>query len=170
LLNWISLNLPILICLIVGMGLLVVEMCIPGFGLPGTAGVVLLIAALYMVWNAAGPLAALGVFLMILAAAGIAMSVIMRSARHGRLSRSPFVLRDESTTATEPSGGPDLSVVKVGRAGRTLTPLRPAGMADVEGERLNVVSEGEFIPKDSPVIIERVEGSRIVVKMDTAAM
>ncbi|MDR2657882.1 MAG: hypothetical protein LBB86_08675 [Oscillospiraceae bacterium] len=168
--NWISLNLPILICLIVGMGLLIVEMIIPGFGLPGTAGAALLIAALYMVWNVAGPLAALGVFLMILAAVGIAISVITRSTRHGRLSRSPLVLRDASTTATEPSGGTDLSVVKVGRAGKTLTPLRPAGMADVGGERLNVVSEGEFIAKDSPVIIERIEGTRIVVKRDTADM
>ncbi|MDR1598898.1 MAG: hypothetical protein LBS11_03365 [Oscillospiraceae bacterium] len=163
-LNWITLNLPILICLIVGMGLLVVEMIIPGFGLPGIAGVVLQLIALYMTWNAAGPLAMLGVFLMVLALTGIAMAIVVRSTRRGKLSRSHFVLRDASTAATPPEGGTDPAVVAVGRVGKALTPLRPAGMVDIEGERLNVVSEGEFIPKDAPVVIERIEGTRVVVK------
>ena len=34
-------NLPILICFVLGMGLLVVEVFMPGFGLPGIAGIVL---------------------------------------------------------------------------------------------------------------------------------
>jgi membrane-bound serine protease (ClpP class) len=164
LLNWITLNLPILICLLVGMGLLVVELIIPGFGLPGGAGLALVVAALIMTWNAAGPLAALGVFIMIAALMGIAVAIVVRSTRGGRLSRSSLVLRDASTSAVKPEGGSDPDVVSIGREGRALTPLRPAGMADMEGERLNVVSEGEFIPKGARVVIERIEGARVVVK------
>ena len=36
-------NLPILICFVLGMGLLVVEVFMPGFGLPGIAGIILAI-------------------------------------------------------------------------------------------------------------------------------
>ncbi|GHU68392.1 membrane protein [Clostridia bacterium] len=164
-LEWIILNLPILICLIIGMGLLVVEMIIPGFGLPGAAGLVLILVGVYMTWNAAGPLAALGVLLMMLALTGIAIAIVVRSTKSGKLSRSAFVLHDASTVATAPIGAArDEAASIIGRTGKALTPLRPAGMADMEGERLNVVSEGEFIPQGAAVIVERIEGSRIVVK------
>ncbi|MPN41620.1 hypothetical protein SDC9_189174 [bioreactor metagenome] len=52
----------------------------------------------------------------------------------------------------------------VGREGVSLSTLRPSGMADFDGLRLDVVSSGEFIPKGARVRIERVEGLRILVK------
>jgi len=42
--------------------------------------------------------------------------------------------------------------------------LRPSGTADFSGIKLDVVSDGEFIPKDTTVIINKIEGHRIVVK------
>jgi membrane-bound ClpP family serine protease len=42
--------------------------------------------------------------------------------------------------------------------------LRPSGTADFSGVRLDVVSDGDFIPKDSKVVISKVEGHRIVVR------
>ena len=54
--------------------------------------------------------------------------------------------------------------VLVGRRGLTSSVLRPAGIADFDGVRLNVVTEGGFIEKDVSVEIVRVEGTRIVVR------
>jgi len=51
-----------------------------------------------------------------------------------------------------------------GKEGIALTPLRPAGTAEVAGERLDVVTGGEFIEPGSRVIVIRVEGTRVVVK------
>ncbi|WP_449241221.1 NfeD family protein [Desulfoscipio gibsoniae] len=51
-----------------------------------------------------------------------------------------------------------------GREGITLTPLRPSGAAQVGGERLDVVSEGGFIPSGAKIKVVRVEGIRIVVR------
>ena len=51
----------------------------------------------------------------------------------------------------------------VGKTGMTLTPLRPAGIIDVEGVRLDVLTRGEFIEKGKEVKIIDIEGSRIVV-------
>lgn len=45
-----------------------------------------------------------------------------------------------------------------------MTDLRPAGTAIVGNERLDVVSEGSFIKRDSLIEVVKVEGSRIVVR------
>ena len=52
----------------------------------------------------------------------------------------------------------------LGRIGQTLTPLRPAGTMLLDGERLDVVSEGNYINADQTVEIIKIEGSRIVVR------
>jgi membrane-bound serine protease (ClpP class) len=52
----------------------------------------------------------------------------------------------------------------VGRAGVAETALRPTGKALVDGRRLDVVSEGDFIERGSPLEVVEVAGARIVVK------
>lgn len=58
---------------------------------------------------------------------------------------------------------PELSLF-TGKEGVALTPLRPAGSADIEGRRLDVVTEGEFISTGKRVKVIKVEGTRVVVK------
>ena len=48
--------------------------------------------------------------------------------------------------------------------GVTTTVLRPTGMAEFEGVKLNVVADGEYIPKDARVRVDHVEGARVVVR------
>lgn len=52
----------------------------------------------------------------------------------------------------------------IGRIGKTLTPLRPAGTLLLDDERLDVVSEGNYIATNKDVEIIKIEGSRIVVR------
>lgn len=51
-----------------------------------------------------------------------------------------------------------------GKEGIALTPLRPSGTVEVEGQRLDVVTDGEFIAPGSQVTVVKVEGTRVVVK------
>ena len=51
-----------------------------------------------------------------------------------------------------------------GIEGITLTPLRPAGTAELEGRRVSVVAETGFIESDTRVRVLRVEGNRVVVR------
>jgi membrane-bound serine protease (ClpP class) len=51
-----------------------------------------------------------------------------------------------------------------GKTGRAITPLRPSGSAEIEGARIDVVAEGEFIAQDEPVIVVLDEGYRRVVR------
>src|SRR5690606_30119813 len=50
------------------------------------------------------------------------------------------------------------------RRGTTRTVLRPTGIVEVDGQRIHVVSDGEFIDPDESVEIIAVEGHRIVVR------
>jgi membrane-bound serine protease (ClpP class) len=52
----------------------------------------------------------------------------------------------------------------VGRRGLALTTLRPAGTAEIDGERVDVVSQGTFIAAGEPVEVVRVRGSRVEVR------
>ena len=51
----------------------------------------------------------------------------------------------------------------VGKEGVAVTPLRPSGTATIEGERINVVTEGSFVERNSKIVVVEVEGNRVVV-------
>jgi len=52
----------------------------------------------------------------------------------------------------------------MGKVGLTLTPLRPVGRAQFDEEKIEVVSEGEFVEKDVKVEVIQIEGNRVVVR------
>ena len=51
----------------------------------------------------------------------------------------------------------------LGKEGTTTTPLRPTGMGEFDGVKLNVVSDGEFIETGTSIRVDKIEGSKIVV-------
>ncbi len=60
------------------------------------------------------------------------------------------------------------AVAMVGRVGTAATPLRPAGAIDIDGERLDVVTEGEFLAAGTRVRVLYVQGNRVVVGQDSS--
>ena len=153
-------NLPAVIMLIIGFVLVVVEMYIPGFGAPGIIGILLLIFGI--VATNPSPLQALVLALIIAVLLCIAFSICIRAISKGRLNKTPLVLNDVST-GEEGDAASDLRYF-IGREGETHTALRPAGIAEFDGVKLNVVSDGDFIRSGCRVRVERVEGNRIVVR------
>ena len=145
-------NIPVVIMMLVGVGLLVFEMYIPGFGVPGISGIVLLVVSFVLL----GPTLAQGLVLFAILAAilCVALSICLYSASKGRLSKSKLVLNDVENN--------DLNYF-IGREGVTHTALRPAGIGEFDGVKLNVVSDGEFIGADKPIRVLSVKGNRIVV-------
>jgi membrane-bound serine protease (ClpP class) len=157
--------------LLVGAGLvlLTVEIfVIPGFGIAGAAGIAALLAGLAMSLVGAGAtLTVIGVAIArvaVSAAVAIATSIMVLHF----LPRVPLGRRLMLETALGAGEGyasaPDRDLGRLGRAGHALSPLRPAGFADIDGERIDVVSEGEMIEAGAPVIVTRVDGNRIVVR------
>jgi membrane-bound ClpP family serine protease len=50
------------------------------------------------------------------------------------------------------------------KQGTSVSELRPAGIAEIEGRRVDVVTRGEMIPAGVAVEVAEVEGNRVVVK------
>ena len=103
---------------------------------------------------------------VVLAILGIALALVLQSASKGKLANISFWTHIDDDIKF--SAFDDLSYL-IGSEGKTLTVLRPSGVADFSGVRLDVISEGEFIPKGTTVYIEKIEGNKIVVKQKPAS-
>ena len=143
-------NLPMALCVLLGMGLILVEVFLPGFGLPGISGIALV---------GVGTLTAVALLLVIIAVLAVLVSWLLRSAAKGDVAKSKLFLHQKEELREQQ----DMQVL-VGHEGRTLSVLRPSGIGDFDGVRLNVVTEGEFIENGVAIRIARVEGGKIVVK------
>ena len=160
-LDFILTNLPLILCLLTGVALLVLEVFLPGFGLPGISGLILLTVGIVLTWSAHGVVAGLAVMMISLALAGISISLSIKSAANGKLSKSALILNDVTGSVDH-----EETEALVGREGETLTVLNPVGFAEFDGVRLNVVSEGTYLDKGVRVKVTQVEGNKIIVRKD----
>lgn len=158
-----------LLLVAVGLALLALEVfVIPGFGLAGVAGVASVLAGLTLglVGHGATARAVVGAGGRVGFSLVVALAVAMVVLRY--LPRLPIGRRLMLETELTAGGGfastPEGDSLWLGRLGRTTSMLRPAGIAEIDGERLDVVSEGELIEADTVVVVSRVDGNRIVVR------
>ena len=154
-----ALNLIMILCFIVGSGLIILEAFIPGFGVAGIFGIILEIVALWATWQLHGIFTALIALFAVLVLIGFAIFLSYRSAMHGRLSKSPLVLKE-----TEAAGASASPEQWIGQEGITVTALRPAGEIDIGGIRLSAASTGDFIPKGTAVTVTGTEGGHLVIR------
>lgn len=147
------------ILLVLGLLFLVAEIFMPGFGFAGGTGIVLIIVAIFL--TARTPLEAFLMFLVLVVLVVALILILLRSARKGQIARR-LILRQSATREKGFSSAKDYSFL-VGKAGTTVTPLRPAGIALIDGKRYDVVTEGGFVTIDTPVLVSHTQGYRIVV-------
>ena len=166
-----------LLLFLAGVILLLVEIfIIPGFGVTGISGIVLILLALVLsrqdfvvpefVWQWDLFKKNLLYVSLSLVGALALIGVLMVSLPHSRLF-SRLVLKpvDDSSVDKEKSPGSlTISGDRVGEKAVTLTDLRPVGKADFNGPVLIVQTDGEYIDKGTEVVVIRKEGLRLVVR------
>ncbi len=148
------------ILLIAGLVLLIAEAFMPGFGIAGGSGVALILVGIIL--TARTPFEAFAMVLILLLLIAVLLFFILRSAKKGAIARK-LILWSSSRHEDGFSATPDMSVL-VGCEGLAITVLRPAGTGEINGKRLDVVSEGAFIDPGTKIRVIRVEGRRIVVE------
>ena len=152
-------DLVVLIPLLIGIALLVIECFLPGFGVPGISGLVMEGVALYFTASRYGTAAALVLIAAVLFITGIVIFLSFRSASKGRLSKTKFILNETEQAQ------PELPFLPAtGAEGTALTVLRPSGTALFGEQRLDVVTEGDYIRQGQSVRVVRVDGSKVVVR------
>lgn len=146
---------------IVGMIFLMIELFVPGFGIFGGLGLVALV--LCIVFQAHSLAEGLLLLLIIAVIVFLLAFVAARSLKRGWLYRSSLVLKDAEEKDAGYVAKDDYSRFS-GKEGLSVTPLRPAGMAEIDGEKADVVTQGEFIPKGTRVGVISTTGGRITVR------
>lgn len=145
---------------IVGMGLLILEVFVPGFGLFGIAGILSILASFYFVLG--GNASALN-WLAISIVAALTLFALLIKYLPSNPAWNLFVLKDKQENSERYSVTPDLTQY-AGKSGVAVTTLRPAGIALIDGIRIDVVTFGDYIDAGTNIVVDKVEGSKIFVK------
>jgi membrane-bound serine protease (ClpP class) len=153
----------------IGVLLLALELfVIPGITVAGIAGVIALVAGLGMALVGAGATVSVMIGALGRVAASILIAIAGSAALFRLLPSLPFGRRLVLQTDMDAHQGyvstPESDRRWLGRTGTALSPLRPAGIADIDGTRVDVVSDGGFIDTGTPIEVTRVDGNRIVVR------
>lgn len=151
--------------LFIGVALIVVEMILPGFGAPGIVGS--LLGLLGILLFAQTPLQALLLLLLIAAVLMLIFIVLMRSFSRGRLSKSPLILHDFAQDNAGYASFHGLQQL-TGQRGVACSMLRPSGVGEFAGRRIDVVTQGEFLSAGTPIVIVRVQGRQVIVRSVSA--
>jgi membrane-bound serine protease (ClpP class) len=145
---------------ILGIVLLLLEIFVPSFGILGLLGGAGVVTGITMgAYDTGNAFQALGIAVLVASVFIIAFAYVFRQ----RGVWNKFILRDQLTK--EQGYVPDVGRQGwVGLEGVSLSELRPSGVAEIEGRRVDVLTSGEFIERGRPVRIVAADGTRIVVK------
>ncbi|MDO4306144.1 MAG: NfeD family protein [Eubacteriales bacterium] len=149
-----------ILLLIAGFILAGIEMVLPGFSIPGISAIICLVAGVFLLADSIME----GVFItvVILALMGILMALVLWLLSKGRF-RSPIILEEEQKKSEGYLSSSDLKYL-LGKKGVAKTDLRPTGVGEIDGINFDVISEGNYISKDTGITIIKVEGSKLIVK------
>jgi len=143
--------------MIVGMIFLFAESITPGFGVFGASGIVLLVvsAVLTLFYVRYG-------FIMVCCEIGVLGVGVWLFIRRMKSKKNYGQLFLNETLNEDAASKIDLSVY-LGKTGAAKTSLRPAGVAEIDGASVEVVSDGAYIPENTPVYAKEIVAGKLVV-------
>lgn len=154
--NWTSLAM-----FIVGLILLLIEMMIPGFGLPGISGIIFVILGVVLAMDSVTS-AILSISIAIIVTT-IVVIVLVKRGFKSKLLNSIILTnqhKKEKGYLSSDSGNDEL----IGVQGIAASDLKPSGFMDVDGKRIDILSDDGYISRGTEIVISKIEGSKIFVR------
>jgi membrane-bound serine protease (ClpP class) len=164
-------NIMEILIFILGVVLLMVEIFfIPGFGLLGILGILAILTSVIL--SLVGNIPSVGSPDIFRAVQTVALSLIFTIVFAIPIFKylpkttawTRLVLKSEQKTEAGFRATPGEYEQLLGKTGIALSTLRPSGTALIETSRITVVSNSEFIEKNSRIEVVQVEGNRVVVR------
>ena len=152
--------------ILIALGILLVFieiLILPGFGAAGVPGIIIFCVGIGMIWTKSGPKTAL-IFTSIALIFVIPIAIILLSLIRETAIGKTFILDAAESSDQGYHAAPRELTALVGKSGKTITPLRPAGVALINGQRVDIVTQGEFVAPETEIEVIQVEGSRVVVR------
>lgn len=163
-----------IIALFLGIGLLAAEIfVIPGFGVAGIGGIVLIISSMILIMlnNDFFDFEFVPMRSIMLATAatvgGVSGGILVLFLGGARLSKTNVFKRIALTDTQERKEGYTSSFIREpmkGKRGTTYTVLRPSGKIMIDGQMYDAYTRGDYIEKDTPVEVINDEGTSLQVK------
>ncbi|MBE3598201.1 MAG: nodulation protein NfeD [Limnochordaceae bacterium] len=155
----------VVLLFLVGVALLVVELvAVPGFGIAGVPGLLAVFASLYLSFRDAASAAYVigGAIAMTALVAVLTFRYVRRTRTWSQIVLGARQRREEGYLASSSMSAWE------GKRGRAVSPLRPAGVVEIEGMRVDASTEGEFVDAGTAVEVVRVDGLTLVVRPVTS--
>ena len=143
--------------------LIVAEVLIPSGGLLGTAAFLSLAGGVVLFFQhspAAGLIGLMVAVFMVPSLLFLAYKLLPRT-RFGRQALLAPPVRQRGDAITDAS---ELSKL-LGQVGLVLTTMRPVGMCDFDGRRVECVAESGYVPRDKKVKVIHVDGTQVTVRV-----
>lgn len=142
----------------VGFCLIVAEVIIPG-AILGILGGVCLAIAIVEAFILGGPV--FGVVITLIVVFGCTIGFVIW------WHWFPKSYVGQKLTLKSTIASPETAPCRIGQSGEAMTPLRPAGAARINGQKIDVITAGDFIEAGEKIEVESVEGVRVVVRKKT---
>ncbi|WP_099352220.1 NfeD family protein [Fredinandcohnia onubensis] len=149
-----------IILFVIGIVLVLLEFILPG----GIIGLIGLGAILTSFFLAGSSVMVIGVSLLVALVATVIVSIILVKVFGKKLHAFKKIILFDSTNTESGYVSNKNREDLIGKQGISLTTLRPSGTAIIDEERLDVVSQGNYIEKNTKIEVIKTEGSRIVVR------
>jgi membrane-bound ClpP family serine protease len=154
-----SLLLPIILQL-VGVVVVIAEIILPSGGILSILALAVFGYSLFIVFNEISMIIGFS-----FVAADLILIPVLVIVGLKLLARSPVTLRKTLSRKEGVSSQSSELESYVGTQGNTVTDLRPAGIAVINGNRVDVVTRGEYLEKDASILVIAVTGNQIIVRI-----
>lgn len=143
---------------IVGLVFVCAEIFLPG-AVCGIIGTICIIISIVMCYSAKGPEFGSYFLTGAVIVTGIGIFIASKLFPKTKMGKSLTLQSSETNFSSSKDYTPLLN-----KTGIAISYLRPAGIAEIDGDRIDVVTEGAFIERGSHVKVIAVEGARVVVR------
>ena len=147
-----------------GLLLVLVEVFVPAGGIIGVAGLVAIIGSVSAAFSTHGTGAGAAVLLFAAIGTPVVIMFALKLFPNSIVGKWLILRTSLGDPVPGESGDGDSGTSWVGQRGIALTDLRPTGTARIGERKFSVVSSGEYIERNSPLVVLKHEGSRVVVR------
>jgi membrane-bound serine protease (ClpP class) len=132
---------------------------VPGFGLPGISGIILVVTGTVLAMDNL-PNAILSISISIIITAIVTVILMKLGFKSKLLDDIILKTNHNSEVSSIEFGKEDLT----DKEGIAISELRPTGFIEIAGERYDALTEGGYLPKGTPILVIKVEGNKIFVR------
>lgn len=147
---------------VIGIAIVMAEVLIPSGGLLSILAIVLFGYSLYSIFTMVSTNVGVG---FLLADMVIIPLVVVMGFKY--LAKSSITLRNKLSSDLGVNAQKKTLKDYIGREGTAITDLRPSGIARIGKERLDVITDGKYLVKNTPLKVVSVAGNQVIVKETT---